>query len=83
MTKAETTSSGSARGTHRGLSPRWLGSLVLAAMLVGSIGCAREDDGLSEAVEEVQDEVGDAGDEIRDKAREAKEEIEDEVDDHT
>lgn len=60
------------RQTGIGAEPRWLGVLLLAAMLAGSTACERQDDGLSEAVEEVQDEL-----------RDAKDEIADEVDDHT
>jgi len=83
MTKAGTKRSISGIGMGRGTVRWWLGSLLLASMVVGTTACEKEDDGLSEAVEEVQDEVKDAGEGIRDKAREAKEEIADEVDDHT
>lgn len=70
-------------GMNRGTGSRRLGSILLAAAVVGSTGCDSDEDRLSEAMEEVRDEVEDVGEEIRDEAREAKEEIVDEVDDHT
>jgi len=52
---------------NRGVARPLLGSLLLAAVVVGLPACEKKDDGLSEAVEEFQDEVKDTKDEIKDE----------------